>query len=508
MSAITRRGALAATFSVLAASAFAGSPSDQARLRLILVNDVYAMNENEDGRGGMARLAAIVAGERAAAAREGRRALFVHAGDALSPSLMSGLDHGAHMVELLNMIAPDVFVPGNHEFDFGGANYRAQMARARFPILAANMREASGAAPAGHADDMMVEAGGFRIGVVGATYEGAARLSSPDGFVFTATGDAVATRAAALRGAGADLVVAVIHADKSAAHALYQSHVADVVLAGHTHELLVEYDGRGILAESGQDAEVVTIIDIDMTARSGESGRRVRWRPRVRLVESGDVAPDPAVLARVRAFESEMSRELDAELAVLAEPLDSRMRIVRSGEAAIGNFIADALRAATGADVALVNGGGIRGNRIYPVGHRLTRRDVLAELPFGNKTVRTDVTGAEIRAAIENGLTKLEDGSGRCPHVSGMTVAARLANPPGGRVESIEIAGRPLDPARIYTLATNDYLARGADGYSMLAGKATLTGDSGSALVANDVMVHARKLGTLAAKLERRLRLR
>src|SRR5215211_8199093 len=106
---------------------------------LLLVNDIYKMSDDK-GRGGFAKLAAVVKQERA----RNVPMLFAHAGDTFSPSLMSGFDQGAHIVELTNMIKPDVFVPGNHEFDFGKDVYLKRVAAAQFPIFAANMRDASG----------------------------------------------------------------------------------------------------------------------------------------------------------------------------------------------------------------------------------------------------------------------------------------------------------------------------------------------------------------------------
>src|SRR5690606_1342452 len=94
---------------------------------LLLVNDIYKMSEVK-GRGGFARLAAIARGERTKPAP----LLYVHAGDMFSPSLMSGFDQGAHTVELLNIVPPDVFVPGNHEFDFGPDVYAKRRAESRF----------------------------------------------------------------------------------------------------------------------------------------------------------------------------------------------------------------------------------------------------------------------------------------------------------------------------------------------------------------------------------------
>src|ERR1043166_10308052 len=95
-------------------------------------------------RGGFARLAAVVKAERERASAEGRTVIVAHGGDTLSPSVMSGLDRGAHIVALTNMIAPDIFVPGNHEFDFGKGIFLQRMAEARFPLYGANFRDAGG----------------------------------------------------------------------------------------------------------------------------------------------------------------------------------------------------------------------------------------------------------------------------------------------------------------------------------------------------------------------------
>src|SRR2546422_3277008 len=106
---------------LVVASVGANAQTARTTVTFILVNDVYQMSAQAmaDGRsrGGFARLAAVVKAERA----KGGHVVFAHAGDTLSPSLMSGFDRGAHIISLTNMIRPDVFVPGNHEFDFGKA---------------------------------------------------------------------------------------------------------------------------------------------------------------------------------------------------------------------------------------------------------------------------------------------------------------------------------------------------------------------------------------------------
>ena len=120
------------------------------------------------------------------------------------------------------------------------------------------------------------------------------------------------------------------------------------------------------------------------------------------------------------------------------------------------------------ADIAIVNGGGIRGNKEYPAGADITRRDVLSELPFGNRTVKLEVTGETILAALENGVSEAENAGGRFPQVSGLTFTADLREPKGQRISNVKIAGKPLEKTATYTLATNDYMFAGGDGYVML----------------------------------------
>jgi 2',3'-cyclic-nucleotide 2'-phosphodiesterase (5'-nucleotidase family) len=163
------------------------------------------------------------------------------------------------------------------------------------------------------------------------------------------------------------------------------------------------------------------------------------------------------------------------------------------------------MRALSKADVAIMNGGGIRTGKIYPPGSRITRRDVLAELPFGNRVVTLQVTGATLKRAIENGLSALPNAAGRFPQVSGITVEADLSRPPGSRVTAIRVGGAPLDEKRTYTVVTNDFVARGGDGYSMFADAPRLLPDTDAPLLANDVMVYIRKLGTVRTGVEGRV---
>ncbi len=496
--ALDRRRFTLAVLSLGASPAFAQSESP-VRLTFVHTNDFYKMSE-EDGRGGMARLAAVVKAERA----RGGHVIFTHAGDTLSPSLMSGFDQGEHMFALFNALGLDVFAPGNHEFDFGPDVWRKRSAEAKFAVLAANLRDAGGAILPNHQDTLMLGRGGVKIGFIGLAHENTPQMSSSGPLKFGPVVETAVAAAAALRRQGADLVVAVVHTDKLTGQRLMATRAVDLVLSGHNHDLHIDYDGRAALVESSQDGLYTVVTDVSVTITGEGPARRASVRPAFRVIDSRDVTPDPEMLARVAVYERELSKELDVEIAVLAAPLDSAVALVRGGETAFGNFVADALRFQNEADVAIVNGGGLRGNRQYPAGHKLTRRDVLSEMPFGNKSAVTRVTGKALREAIENGLSILEQPTGRFPQVSGLEIVASRAAPRGARVVSAKVNGAPLDPERVYSVATNDFMLRGGDGYTSLRDPSA-SEDSGDRLVANDVMVYARKLGVIDARVEGRI---
>ena len=171
----------------------------------------------------------------------------------------------------------------------------------------------------------------------------------------------------------------------------------------------------------------------------------------------------------------------------------------------MGDLIADAIRASTGADVAITNGGGIRANKLYPAGSAITRRDILTELPFGNSTALVDITGADIVAALENGLSQVENRQGRFPQVSGMVVTYDPRQPAGSRVVSVTVDGKPLDKVAHYKVASNDFMVKGGDGYVALGKGKVLIGGTDGKLLANEVMVYIRKLGTIDLRTQGRI---
>ena len=490
---------------LLAGAAFV-SPAlaETVNITFLLTNDIYKV-DNTAERGGFARLNAVVKTERA----KGGHVIYAHAGDLISPSLLSGFDQGEHTIALTNMAPPDIFTPGNHEFDFGAEVFMKRMKEAKFPLYAANLRTAEDKPIDGFKDSSIMDIGGAKVGIVGLTAEDSPVKSSPgDTLKFLPTVETAVTISKQLKKDGADIVVAVVHANREVDRALFDSRAFDIILTGDDHDLALFFDGRTVMVESKEEAEFVTAVDVKLDIEEKDGKRGVKWYPNFRFIDTASVTPDAETQAKVDEYNALLSKELDVAIGTTTEPLDSRKATVRTMESAMGNLIADATREAVGADIAITNGGGIRGNKEYPAGTELTRRDILSELPFGNKTVKIEVTGETVWAALENGFADVENSAGRFPQVSGLTVEADLTKPKGERVVSVMIGDKPLDKAATYTLSTNDYMYGGGDGYTVLKSGKPLFGVRDAKLMANDVMAYVTARKSVSPKVEGRIKLK
>ena len=232
-----------------------------------------------------------------------------------------------------------------------------------------------------HQDRAIFDLDGVKVGVVGLALAATKKISADNSFVFGARdGRARRSRSKALRQEGADFIVACTHTPIDMDYEIARSGLVDVLLTGHDHDLRIEYDGKAVMVESGEEGQFVTAIDFDATVGTRDGKRAVSWRPHFRPMDSAEATPDPTALAIVKRYETELAQQLDVEIGKTAVELDSRTASVRSQETNMGDLIADAIRASTGADVAITNGGGIRANKLYPAGSAITRRDVLTEL--------------------------------------------------------------------------------------------------------------------------------
>lgn len=447
----------------------AGAPAaGTVRVTLLHLNDVYQFQPTARNRGGLARVATL----RKQALKASPHVLTLLAGDTLSPSVESSAEvkgealKGRQMVDAWNALGLDYSVVGNHEFDFGDDVLRERIRESRFTWLGANVVDQKTGQPfTGLKAWDVREFGGVRVGIFGVVLPETQDSSKPGKDTkFQPFCEAAKRAVEELRAAGAQAVVALSHLEDAQDRELARCVRVDVIIGGHTHERLEEKVDGTPLFKLDEDAEDLGSLVMDLDATTG-AVRAMKWRA---IPITAKVREDAAFNAAMKAY-APLLAELAAKVGRSPVPLDARAAENRLVETNLGSFAADAFRAATGADVALFNGGAIRADRVLPAGV-MTKRDIYALLPYRNDLVLLEVSGATLKAALENGvsLSGLPKPPGRFPQVSGLRFTYDLDRPSGDRVTRVEVGGKPLDPAATYRLVTLSFLAAGNDGYTML----------------------------------------
>ncbi|MCO6185724.1 bifunctional UDP-sugar hydrolase/5'-nucleotidase [Rhizobium sp. L1K21] len=499
--ALSRMSGILLATSMLCSAAVTAAQAETVKITFLGVGDVYQFDGGKT-RGGLARMNAVAKAEKAA----NPNTIYVFDGDMLSPSLLSGLDKGQNMIDLTNMVPFDLAVPGNHEFDFGTENFIAKLKDSKYPWAAINITHADGSPIEGLGGVMWKEIEGVKVALIPVAQDTSPEVATTDDWKFESTVETAVTAAKQARDEGADLVVGVVQAPHSYDQLMLASKAFDVILSGDDHDVVIQYNGITAYVDTSIDANYMIPVDITVNVSEKDGKRRVSWEPNFRFIDTANVTPDPETEAKVKQFQEELGKELDVVIGKTETALDSRRNMVRTQETAMGDLIADAMVKASGADFAIINGGGIRGDKEYAAGTELTRRDILSELPFGNKTVVAEMTGKQILEGLENGVSMIEDGAGRFPQVSeGLKIEVDSKAAPGSRIVSASFNGEPIDPAKTYKVATNDYMLGGGDGYTAFTGSNVIVDGNNGKLMANDVMVYVREMGAVSPKVDGRI---
>jgi 5'-nucleotidase / UDP-sugar diphosphatase len=458
---------------------------DSLSITFVLVNDLARAIDVAD-RGGLAKLATIIKNERTA----GRQVIVAHAGNAISPSLASGFDQGAHMMQILDRLGIDVMAFGNHEFDFGAPVASGRALEATFPVILANVRGPDGQPLAGLSPTWVYERGGFRIAFIGLARADLTEVSSPGNVTVLPPLAVAAREAKALREGGADLVVALGTLTDAEERALINSGTVDLIL-GSSEQLHASFDRRTAAAASGRNAERVMVLDLTLERYDVEEAvkeelpgspdgpdtvdavtpklqTRFRWSVDFRSVDSRGVDADPDVDDDIQRYLLQMSKDLNERIGVADADIDMRNIVVREGKSPFAEVVADAMHAAVRADAAIINAGAIRADRVVVAGTPLTRRSIVQWLPFEDRVLLLRVNGKQLLEALENGVSQFDEHAGRFPIVSGLQVTFDPRRPVGDRVLTVVIGNQILQLDRNYSLAVNDFMARGGDGYEML----------------------------------------
>lgn len=517
---------IAVALALLAVGAVQGQ--DSFRLTLIHTNDTHAAHlPSSTGNGGVAILASVINQIRA----EAPNTLLVDAGDRFTGTLFHTTYLGADQVQIMNLLGYQGMTLGNHEFDNGDEPLAAFVEGVNFPVVTANVDFSAVELLADKiTPSAVVEVGGQKIGLIGLVTAETVISSSPNpALVFSDDyAGVVNAEAEKLAAEGVNIIIVLTHTGAGVTDKFIAAlKGVDVVVDGHSHTLFsntyLNSAGRYPLVldtdsgekvyyvQSGANTQYVGRLDLQfdaagvVTSAAGDS-----------ILLSRYITPDAAAAALIADLNEEVLALGERPTgSTAAENIDGRRETCRAEECAMGNIIADAMRYDTNAQIAIMNGGGVRAS--IPAGD-ITLGEVLTVQPFGNLLATFELTGANVIAALENGVSRLvatdgvvsrTDLSGRFPQVSGIRFSFDPTQPAGSRIISVELDNgdgtfSPIDPDMVYTVVTNNFMRTGGDGYSVLAEQAINPYDYGT--VDYDATInYIKSLGTVTPVIEGRI---
>ncbi|WP_182085337.1 bifunctional metallophosphatase/5'-nucleotidase [Aureimonas sp. ME7] len=447
--------------------------------------------------GGVARIASAIASERAAAGDT--PVLVLDAGDQSQGSLFYTRYRNDDAAEFMNTIGFEAMAIGNHEFDDGVPVIEKFAGAVHFPMLMANADLVREPKLAGIVrPSVVIEKGGERIGIIGLTPRDNQELTAAGkSITFTDPVEAAKREAAKLTSEGVTKIVLLSHSGYELDKRLAAEVPAiDVIVGGHSHTLLSSTDPKAagpyptlVKGPDGRDVPIVQAYAYSkylgkLTVNFDDEGRVTKAEGAPILLDAS-VPEDEAIKARVAELAKPLEEIRQKVVAEAAEPIDGQRDTCRVAECQMGNLVADAILDRTkdqGVTIAFGNGGNVRAS--IDAGP-ITMGEVLTVLPFQNTLATFQLTGADIKAALENGVSQVEDGAGRFPQIAGIQFDwSRKGTAGVDRVKAVRVrnaAGEwePIDPEGTYTVVSNNFLRQGGDGYEVFATKAVNAYDYG-----------------------------
>ena len=475
------------------------APTPDVRITLLQLNDVYQISPVDKGKNaGLARVATL----KKEVLKQSPNTLFLLGGDTISPSVASTIFKGEQVIATWNAIGLDYAALGNHEFDFGNDILIQRMKESKFVWLGSNVIDRATNKPFNGMPPYVIRKfGNIKIGILGLLTTDTETSSSPDKTKVRFVDPVLTAKRLVpkMRAEGATVIVAVTHLTMPTDKELARTGLVDLILGGHEHELLQSQAGHAPIFKWGSDARILGQIDLNINSATRRL-ESIDWKG----IPVTDATPDdPDAAAVISVYEKKLSAELDKPLGNTTVPLDGTNIGVRTRETNLGNLIADAFREGTKADITIFNGGGIRANTMFAAGP-ITKRDVVSMLPFENPIIKIEVTGAQIKAALENGVSQVFETSesGRFPQVSGLQFEYDARKPAGSRVVKVTIHGQPLDSQKTYTMASPTFLIDGGDGYTMFKTSKKLIQPESAAIDSAILSGYISAAGTISPKVD------
>ena len=427
--------------------------------------------------GGSARLATAIA----AARKRTNNSILVSGGDQFQGSLFYTYYKGSFAAEMMNKLKYDAMTVGNHEFDDGPEVLRGFMDKVHFPVLMSNADFTAEKILAGKLQkSVIIERGGQKLGLIGLTPVDTDELSSPGKkIIFKDPVGSVQAEVDKLTARGVNKIIVLSHSgydvDKKVAAG---TKGVDVIVGGHTNTYLsnTSKKAEGPYPTMVGNTAIVSAYaygkflgELNVTFDDAGNITSAKGEP---LIMDGKVTEDEKVKMRIAAMAVPLDKIRKKVVAQAASAINGNRKVCRVQECAMGNLVADAMLARVenqGITISIANSGGLRAS--IDAGD-VTMGEVLTVLPFQNTLSTFHVTGATIVAALENGVSQVEDVKGRFPQVAGLKFTWDPSVPPNkGRIKEVLVRqdGKwvPIDATATYGVVSNNYVRNGGDGYKM-----------------------------------------
>lgn len=447
-------------------------------IKIIHVNDVHGQVEgNDKDLIGYPRLKTYVDRQR----QENPNLILLNAGDTIHGTNFATLSRGETVVNLMNMMGFDAMVPGNHDFNYGSDRLLELSKKAKFEILAANLAK-EGSDEKVYKDYMIKEVAGIKLGIFGLATPETKEKSHPNntkGIDFVSPVEISREMVKKLKSEKVDVIIALSHLGEDKESEFTSILVAkevegiDVIVDGHSHTKLPEgrVEKGTLIVQTGDWVKNIGEVTLGF-----EDGKLIDKK--AKLIGFDDVKNlegDKGLIGEIEKINLENKKVLDTIIGKTKTDLNGVREIVRGKESNLGNFVTEAMKVKSGADLAITNGGGIRDS--ISAGD-ITIGQIHTVFPFTNFLVLIEASGQDIVDALEYGTDAYPEVAGKFPQVSGISYTLDVNEKVGTRVKDVLINGSPIDLKKTYKLATNDFMAAGGDGYTMFEGNKILSEDT------------------------------